>query len=48
MVCFRNYAQNQNIDKSNKLKVFERKKTKGSKHDGENRLRSPMHEGGNP
>ena len=45
---FWNYAQNQNIYKTNKLKVLGRKKTKGPKHDDENRLRSPMHEGGHP
>jgi hypothetical protein len=40
------YAQNRNIPYPKYLKVFGNKKTKGPKQDSQNRLRSPMPEGG--
>ena len=40
------YAQIREIGKLNKLKMFRCNKTKGPKQDDQNRLRSPMIEGG--
>jgi hypothetical protein len=40
------YPQNRMFGKSNNLKVYWSNITKGLKPDGQNRLRSPMPEGG--
>ena len=42
------YTQSQNILQPNNLEVFVNKKTKGSKQDSKNLLRSPRHEGEEP
>jgi len=47
-ITFIRYAQCQKIGKPNNFKVFGTLKTKGTKQDSQNRLRSPMPEGGVP
>jgi hypothetical protein len=42
------YAQSQKIGKPNNFKIFWSKKTKGSKQDSQNLLRSSMSERGEP
>ena len=42
------YAQNRKIGKPNNFEVFGSNKTKGSKHNSYNRVRSPMPDGGKP
>ena len=42
------YSQIIEIVKPNDLKVFWGNKTKGPEHDSQNRLRSPMADGGEP
>jgi hypothetical protein len=44
----RRIEQKQNIGKTNNFKVFESMKTKGPQQDSQNRLKSPMGEGGRP
>ena len=47
-ITFIKYAQNRKIGKPNNIKIVESYKVKGPTKDSQNRLWSPMAEGGEP